>query len=502
MTERQQPLAVPGYALGRVIGEGASGVVWSGTGPGGRPVAVKVPHLRADASDLAQARVEQHVLRAVRHEHLVPLRDAVALHDGRTALVFDLVPGQALAGIVRSRGRLRAGETVTVLTPICEAVAAIHSAGGLHGDLSPGNVMVTPAGRPVLLDLGSTRVVGAEPGLVHGTPGFVAPEIRAGDEPSMATDVYSLGALAWFCATGNGAPDTPLRLDPEVIESHVGPALAGLISACIDPDPACRPTSAELPRRFFDAAVPEPVEVVLDLDPAAALTHRLRETAGHDAVGPDAVAARDRGSWKWLTRSGVAAAAALTLVAAAGWALAARVPPGATTPGSVPTGRPVARAAAATVGGLGTPSARSGARRGDQVVSAPGSPSVRPFALLQALSDRRGRALVRRDTVALAAVHADGSPSALADQQLVASMRESGTHWEGLRSQVADAKFVSGTGRMAVVRARVSWAAYVVVDSGGVRHQRAAERGDLLDFRLQWGAAGWRIVSISAARAS
>ncbi|GAB3048828.1 hypothetical protein GCM10027053_04040 [Intrasporangium mesophilum] len=493
-------MTVPGYALGRVIGEGASGVVWSGTGPGGRPVAVKVPHLRADAADLAQARVEEHVLRAVRHGHLVPLRDAVGLQDGRTALVFDLVPGQALAGMVRSRGRLRAGETVTVLTPICEAVAAIHSAGGLHGDVSPGNVMVTPAGRPVLLDLGSTRVVGAEHGIVHGTPGFVAPEIRAGDEPSMAGDVYSLGALAWFCATGNGAPDTPLRLDPEVIESHVGPALAGLISACIDPNPACRPTSAELPRRFFDATVPEPVEVVLDLDPAAALTHRLPETAGHDAAGLDAEAARDRGSWRWPRRSGIAAAAALTL-AAAGWALAARVPPGAATPGSVPTSVPVARAAA-TVGGSGTASSRSGAPRADPVLSAPGSPSARPFALLQALSDRRGRALVQRDTGALAAVHAAGSPSALADQQLVASMRASGTRWEGLRSQVADAKFVSGAGRVAVVRARVSWAAYVVVDPDGMRRQRAAERGDLLEFRLERGAAGWRIVSISAARAS
>ncbi len=478
-------MAVPGYALGHVIGEGATGVVWSGMGPAGRPVAVKVPHRRAGEATLPEAAVEQQVLRAVRHPHLVPLREAVGLDDGRTALVFDLVPGQALASMVRSRGHLRAGETVTVLTPICEAVAAIHSAGGLHGDVSAGNVMVTPAGRPVLLDLGSARVVGGEPGVVHGTPGFVAPEVRAGDEPSVASDVYALGALAWFCATGNGAPDTPLRLDPEIIESHVGPALAGIIGACIDPDPACRPTCAELPRRLFDAAVPEPVEVVVDLDPATALTHRLRETAHHDASARDAEAVgAARVARRWRRRVGVAAGVALALVAAAGWALAARVPPAEQAP----------RTGGSTAG--------VAAPRSDQVLDASDTPAVRPLTLLQGLSDRRGRALAERNVAALAAVHVDGSPSSLADQQLVASLRATGTRWEGLTPDVDEARFVSGSGRTAVVRARVSWAAYVVVDSAGARHQGAAERGDLLDFRLERGAAGWRIVSISAARAS
>jgi serine/threonine-protein kinase len=127
---------------------------------------------------------------------------------------------------------------------------------------------------------------------------------------------------------------------------------------------------------------------------------------------------------------------------------------------------------------------------------------VRPLALLQALSDRRALALVQRDIGALARVHVDGSPSAMADQQVVAALRNSEARWEGLRAEVGEARLGSARGRVAVVRARVGWTAYVVVDSSGARHQRPAERGELLDFRLELGATGWRIVSISAARAS
>ena len=190
------------------------------------------------------------VLLAVQHDHLVPLRSVVPLADGREALVFDLVRGAQLAGMVRSRGHLRPGEVVTVLTPVCEAVAHLHAAGGLHADISPSNITVTPDGRPVLLDLGAARVAGREAGAVHGTPGFVAPEVRLGSEPDEAADVFALGAVAWFCLTGNGAPDTMIRLDHETVVSHVGAALADVVAAAIDPEPGLRPGAAELARLF------------------------------------------------------------------------------------------------------------------------------------------------------------------------------------------------------------------------------------------------------------
>jgi len=237
---------VPGHRLDAVIGVGGSAVVWSGVDATGRAVAVKVAHRGRDEVDDRQALVEQQVLMAVHHEHLVPLRSVVPLPDGREALVFDLVRGALLRGMVGSRGHLRPGEVVTVLTPICEAVAHLHAAGGVHADISPSNITLTRIGSPVLLDLGAARVAGRAPGAVHGTPGYVAPEVRLGAEPGEAADVYALGAVAWFCLTGNGAPDTMIRLDPETVVSHVGPELAGVISAAIDPEPERRPGAAEL----------------------------------------------------------------------------------------------------------------------------------------------------------------------------------------------------------------------------------------------------------------
>jgi eukaryotic-like serine/threonine-protein kinase len=227
---------VPGHRVESVLGRGASGTVWQGRDAMGRAVAIKVPHELGWLADEEATRTEAHVLMAVRHEHLVTLRDVVTMADDRVALVFDLVTGASLGGTVGARGRLRPGETVTVVTPLCEAVEALHGAGGLHGDVSPSNVMLTAAGKPLLLDLGAARLAaGPVDAPVHGTPGFVAPEVRQGFAPTEASDVFSLGALAWFCLTGNGAPDTMLRLDADVIRSHVGAQLADVVGACIDP---------------------------------------------------------------------------------------------------------------------------------------------------------------------------------------------------------------------------------------------------------------------------
>src|SRR6478752_2796846 len=332
---------IPGHRVEAVVGTGSSAVVWSGTDPAGRPVAIKVPHRGRDELDRQQSLAEQQVLLAVHHDHLVPLRSVVPLADGRDALVFDVVRGAQLAGMVRSRGHLRPGEVVTVLTPVCEAVAHLHSAGGLHADISPANITVTHDGRPVLLDLGAARVAGREPGAVVGTPGFVAPEVRLGSEPNEAADVYALGAVAWFCLTGNGAPDTMIRLDPETVVSHVGAGLADVVAAAIDPEPGLRPGAAELARLFYDAVQPEPVEVVVGSDEASALTHRLRADAGRD---PGVIQPPRR---RWPRRLVVSALVAAPLLAAAGWALAARGPDTvATSTASVVTRAPVATSTA------------------------------------------------------------------------------------------------------------------------------------------------------------
>ena len=488
---------VPGYRLDSVLGTGGSAVVWAGADATGRPVAVKVPHRglpAADEVDARQALVEQHVLMAVRHEHLVELRAVVPLPDGREALVFEHVKGAVLRGVVGSRGHLRPGEVVTVLSPVCEAVAHLHAAGGVHADISPSNIILTPDGRPVLLDLGAARVAGRQPGALHGTAGYVAPEVLLGAEPGEAADVYALGAVAWFCLTGNGAPDTMIRLDPETVVSHVGPELAEVIAAAIDPEPLRRPGADELARRFYEAAAAEAVEVVVGADQASALTHRLRAEAGRQPPPPPP----SRGP-RWRSRPVVASIAvagllALTAVGAAAWALVARADEPrrpvevAATTASVP---------ASTTGTTATAPFAS-----DRVLADPVSASERPADVLQALSDRRARALTARDASKLSAVHARGSASAASDAALVARLLDSRVRWEGLRLEVAEAAYVSGDTATAVLRARVDWTAYVVVSGDGARSERPADRGRRLDFTLARGAQGWRLTAIRTAPAT
>jgi serine/threonine-protein kinase len=498
--EREQPGQaprerpdVPGHRVDAVIGTGGSAVVWSGADATGRRVAIKVPHLVRDELDRQQSQAEQQVLLAGQHDHLVPLRSVVPLADGREALVFDLVTGAQLDGIVRSRGHLRPGEVVTVLTPVCEAVAHLHAAGGLHADISPSNVTVTADGRPVLLDLGAVRVAGREPGLVHGTAGFVAPEVLLGARPDEASDVYALGAVAWFCLTGNGAPDTMLRLDEATVVSHVGPELASVVAAAIDPEPDRRPSAAGLARLFYDAASPEPVEVVVGPDQASALTHRLRAEAGREP--PPAAAGRRPWSRRVVVSALVVSAlVAVPLLAAAGWAWAARAPgPSAASAHAATT--PARHAST-------TPEAPGAATTSDSVLSEATSPSLRPEDVLQVLSDRRSVALVDGDVTALTGVHAPGSPSLAGDRALLAGLAGARTRWEGLRLQVAEALFVSGSPTEAVVRARVDWTAYTVVTADGAKQGRPADVGRQLDFQLVRGPQGWRISAVSASPAT
>ncbi|MDC5698389.1 serine/threonine protein kinase [Intrasporangium calvum] len=477
---------VPGHLLDRVIGEGASSVVWSGVDRDGDPVAVKVPR---DASVLTPAAWEQErqVLCAVSHEHLVRLREVVALADGRTAFVFDRVTGASVRSMVRARGQLRPGEAVTILTPICEAVAALHAAGGVHGDIAPGNIMLTAAGRPLLLDLGAARIVG-QPGEVWGTAGFVATEVREGGRPTSASDIFSLGAVAWFCLTGNGAPDTLQRLDPEIVTSHVGPELTAVVAACIDPDPSVRPSAARLASLFYEAVPAEPVEVVVGADDASELTHRLRAEA---ALDPPTAARRATRPWRRIAAVTAAASVCVAALVGGGWLLLG-------PSSAAEAARPPAPAAGPTSSAPSAPAAttRPASLAVDRDAAAP---KARTAELLQLLSDRRARALMERDAAGLAAVHRQGSGSHASDVQLIETLLARGERYARVRLTVAKATWLAGDRERATIRARVDWSAYEIVDRAGARATRGAATGELLDFELRLGALGWRIEHINVA---
>lgn len=489
---------VPGHRLLHVIGSGAASVVWAGTDAAGRTVAVKVPRAQPDPVARREAELERHVLMAVHHEHLVPLRDVVPLADGRVAHVFDQIVGSTLAALVASRGHLRPGEVVTVVSPLAEAVATLHAAGGTHCDISPANVMLTADGRPLLMDLGAARLAGNSAGAVVGTPGFVAPEVRSGQPPTEASDVFSLGALAWFCLTGNGAPDTFLRLSAETVTSHLGPEFAEIIGRCIDPEPEVRPSSAALPALLYDAAPKEPVEVVIGADVASALTHRIRAEAAASGAYDASRTREEPRPWfrrvhveprRWSRAAAVVAVVA-GLAVALGWLAHLGLVPG--------TSR--AAGPAAAVAGQVAPVAQAPTPTPSAAAPRSGVPEAR--ALLQDLTDRRVLALVDRRTAALDAVHRPNSPSWQADAKVIEALQRGQQRYQGLRMTVREAEYLSRSGSAAVVRARIAIGAYAVIDGAGRAIPKSAEDGERLDFHLVRAGASWLIESISDPRPS
>ena len=160
--------AVPGHELGTLLARGGTSEVWAGVAlDDGRRVAVKVVH--ADVALVEAAAREAAVSAAASSAHVVAVEACVELADGRVARVMPHLLGGALDALVRSRGHLSPGEVVTVLAPVASALGRLHDLGVVHGDVSPGNVLLDLDGRPVLGDLCIGHVVGEVSPGVWGT---------------------------------------------------------------------------------------------------------------------------------------------------------------------------------------------------------------------------------------------------------------------------------------------------------------------------------------------
>ena len=268
-----QPPAVPGYQLQELLGRGGSGEVWRAVPRGGGPpVAVKV---LVSGDPERQAR-EAALLGELDHPHLVRLHEVV--HQPRrgdvprVALVLDLLAGGSLAALLVRRGRLRPGEVVTAIAPVAAALAAAHDRGVVHGDLSPGNIVFTAEGRPVLTDLGVARVLGE--GAAGGvTPAYVDPTVARGGATGPASDVFGVAAAAFHALTGvppwNAAgPEETLRVAaagalPDLAElAPEAPAdLLRVLARGLAADPHERGSAAAFALDLRHACRPEPVRL-------------------------------------------------------------------------------------------------------------------------------------------------------------------------------------------------------------------------------------------------
>ncbi len=261
---------IPGYELLAPLGGGPMTRVYSARDRAADvPCAVKV--IRDDCADLETAtqllrREARAGLKAL-HPHLVRCRHAHVLTPPYF-LVMDLLPGESLGRRLRRDYRLDVPTTLWVARQTAEALAALHRAGFLHGDVKPDNVRLVDDGTAVLIDLGFAHRAGENDnllrqGYVMGTANYLAPELcRPDPEDGAAADLFSLGVTLYEMLTGvlpfppGTVPQTFRRhaCDPPAdLPRHAGPlpeALVSLVRRLLARRPEERPGAAAVVKRL------------------------------------------------------------------------------------------------------------------------------------------------------------------------------------------------------------------------------------------------------------
>jgi serine/threonine protein kinase len=246
------PQVIGEYRLQARLGAGGMGRVYLGLSPGGRAVAIKVvnPDLASDPEFLHRFQQEVAAARAVSGIYTAPVV-ASGLDERPPWLATAFVPGPSLDEVVAEHGPLPEAALWPLLAGLVEALQAIHDCGVVHRDLKPANVLLATDG-PRVIDFGISRAAGrtalTAAGMVFGTVGYMAPEQAEGLPAGPASDVFALGCVIAYAATGAGpfGAGTAAAVLYRVV--HVEPVLdgvpqrlQGVISACLTKDPAARP---------------------------------------------------------------------------------------------------------------------------------------------------------------------------------------------------------------------------------------------------------------------
>jgi serine/threonine-protein kinase len=253
------------YRLDERVATGGMGDVWRATDLVlDRRVAVKVllPALLADPGFIARFRAEARMMAALHTPGVVQVYDSgeATLPGGSRAdyLVMEYVDGEPLSRRLAAVERLDVAETMSIVAQAARALHAAHTAGIVHRDVKPSNLLVQADGTVVLVDFGVARstavtsITGTN--AVPGTALYMAPEQALGKPVSAATDIYALGAVAYHCLTGHTpfTGDNPLEVaikhtqdEPPPLPADVPAPVAELVARTLAKDPAARYPDAE-----------------------------------------------------------------------------------------------------------------------------------------------------------------------------------------------------------------------------------------------------------------
>ncbi|MCB5178915.1 serine/threonine-protein kinase, partial [Streptomyces antimicrobicus] len=262
--EAGEPRAIGPYRLLGRLGAGGMGRVYLGRSAGGRTVAVKIvhPHFATDTEFRTRFRREVEAARRVGGEWTAPVLDADP--DAEVPWVATgYVAGPSLDRAVASHGPLPEPTVRAIGAGLARALVAVHGLGLVHRDVKPSNVLLTlgtaggaggEAGGPRLIDFGIARATDGTASLTStgvsiGSPGYMSPEQILGKGVTGASDIFSLGAVLAFAATGRPpfSGDNSATLLYKVVHEEpdltdVPAALVPLVGACLAKAAADRPT--------------------------------------------------------------------------------------------------------------------------------------------------------------------------------------------------------------------------------------------------------------------
>lgn len=243
------------YEIIKLLGEGGMGAVYKAMDRElDRLVALKVirPELARNPTVLRRFKQELILARQVTHTNVIRIFD-LGVADGIKFITMEYIEGKDVATLLRERGKFTPSEAVDIMQQICRALVSAHSAGVVHRDLKPQNIMVDTRGKVSVMDFGiarSTEEQGmTQTGALMGTPAYMSPEQAKGQKAGPQSDLFTVGIIFYELLTGKIPFESETSMGtlmkrlqeqavpPIEVDPAVPPALNGIVLKCLATDP-------------------------------------------------------------------------------------------------------------------------------------------------------------------------------------------------------------------------------------------------------------------------